>query len=53
MPKVINTKVLDCIIVGNNFDTIVQNFTNLEELTYFTEDFIQIDQNLETLQSLK
>ena len=39
--------------MGNNFDTFVQNFINLEELTYITEDFIQIDQDLSTLKNLK
>ena len=53
MPKVISTTILECKIVGNNFDTIVQNFTNLQELTYITEDFIQIDQNLIELKFLK
>ena len=38
--------------MGNNFDTFVQNFINLEELTYITEDFIQIDQDLSTLKNL-
>lgn len=45
-PTVINTKTLICKIVGNNFDLIVQNFPNLEELTYISQDFIQIEQNL-------
>ena len=53
MPKIINTKFLTCKIVGNNFDTFVQNFINLEELTYITEDFIQIDQDLSMLKKLQ
>ena len=40
MPAYVNTKQLVCKIVGNNFDTVVRNFVNLEELTYVTQDFI-------------
>ena len=35
-PTVNQTKSLICKIVGNNFDLIVQNFPNLEELTYIS-----------------
>ena len=52
-PQVNKTKSLICKIVGNNFDAIVQNFPNLEELTYISQDFIQIEQNLKSLKKLK
>ena len=52
-PTVGMTKSLVCKIVGNNFDLIVQNFPNLEELTYVSQDFIQIEQNLRELKKLK
>jgi len=39
--------------VGNNFDDVVNNFTFLEELTYISQDFIQIEQNFKKLKHLR
>ena len=52
-PKVLKTKQLVCKLVGNNFDFIVKHFTNLEQLTYISQHFIQIEQNFKQLKQLK